>query len=228
MERTELRNQPAYTVAEAARYLKVPAPTLRSWVIPRLRSQRAGSAQSDVLINLPQNAPAMLSFWNLIECHVLRSLRTQHGVPMGKLRKAVRCAEQEFKVKRLLLSPELRTEAGALLIERYGQLVDLSASGQLAIRRMFKEHLNRVEWDENAFPVRLFASTRGSVSNSDVRTVAISADVAFGRPVLVNGSITTAAIAKRIDAGETIDELADDYDLSPQDIESAVLFEHVA
>lgn len=32
LEPTDLRNQPAYTIAEAARYLRVAPATLRSWV----------------------------------------------------------------------------------------------------------------------------------------------------------------------------------------------------
>ena len=32
----DLRNQPAYALAEASRYLKLPTATLRSWVVGRL------------------------------------------------------------------------------------------------------------------------------------------------------------------------------------------------
>ena len=35
-------------------------------------------------------------------------------------------------------------------------------------------------------------------------------------------------IAERIDAGETVAELADDYDLSPSEIEEAILYERAA
>lgn len=31
-DKTELREEPAYGLTQAARYLKLPAPTLRSWV----------------------------------------------------------------------------------------------------------------------------------------------------------------------------------------------------
>ena len=39
---TDLRNQPAYTLAEATRYLKLPAATLRSWVAGRPYPKRKG------------------------------------------------------------------------------------------------------------------------------------------------------------------------------------------
>ena len=40
--------------------------------------------------------------------------------------------------------------------------------------------------------------------------------------------IATGIIAERIDAGETVEELARDYDLSPSEIEEAVLYELAA
>ena len=40
--------------------------------------------------------------------------------------------------------------------------------------------------------------------------------------------VTTQAIAERIDAGETIDVLVEDYDLKPEEIEEAVLCERAA
>lgn len=228
MAKTDIRDQPAYTLAEGARYLKVAPATLRSWVIGRPYPKGTGTAHSSPLIRPAKNPPPTLSFWNLIEAHVLRSLRTDHGVPMDALRRAVRYAEKALDIDRLLLSPKLRTDAGKLLLEHYGELIELSASGQIAMRSLFNAHLARVEWDEWKFPVRLYPFTASGIAASENRPVAIAANVAFGRPVLVHGGISTAAIAERIDAGETIDELAEDYDLSVAEIEEAVLYERAA
>jgi uncharacterized protein (DUF433 family) len=228
MPKTDLRHQPAYSIAEASRYLKVAPATLRSWVVGRPYPKAAGTAHSAPLIRAAKNPPPTLSFWNLIEAHVLRSLRTDHGVPMDALRRAVTYAEKSLNIERLLLSPELRTDAGRLLLERYGELIELSASGQIAMRSMLNAHLARVEWDEWRFPVRLYPFTSSSMGSGDQRPVSIAADVAFGRPVLVHGGITTAAITGRIDAGETVAELAEDYGVLETEIEQAVLYERAA
>jgi uncharacterized protein (DUF433 family) len=225
--KTDIRNRPAYTVNEAARYLKIAPATLRSWVVGRPYPKGAGTAHSNPLIRAAKNPPPTLSFWNLIEAHVLRSLRTDHSVKMDALRRAIRYAEQSLHVARLLLSPELRTDAGRLLLERYGQLIDLSASGQVAMRRLFTEHLARVEWDEWKFPVRLFPVTSSDVMTSG-KPIAIDANVAFGRPVLAQRGITTGTIVERMDAGESVADLADDYDLSSEEIMEAVLYERAA
>ena len=227
MAKTDRRSQPAYSVTEAARYLKVAPATLRSWVAGRPYPKASGTAHSQPLIRPAGSPPPQLSFWNLIEAHVLRSLRTEHGVSMDKLRRAIRYAQQRLDIDRLLLSPELRTDAGHLLLERYGQLIELSASGQIAMRRLFNEHLARVEWDERQFPVRLYPFTSSGMHAAG-RPIAIDAAVAFGRPVIAARGVTTATIADRIDSGESADDLAADYDLPVDTIEEAVLYERAA
>ena len=222
------RNQPAYTLAEAARYLKVASATLRSWVVGRpYPKSGGGTGHFRPLIHPPRRQPPLLSFWNLIEAHVLRSLRTDHGVSLGDVRKAIGFAERSLGIESLLRSKELRTEGGELLLERYGALIELSASGQLAMRRLFHDHLARVDWDEWQFPVRLYPFVSGDVPSSD-RPIAIDAGIGFGRPVVLRLGIGTGTIAGRIDAGENVAALASDYGLSEAEIEQAVLYERAA
>ena len=169
----------------------------------------------------------MLSFWNLIEAHVIRALRTEHGISMKALRKAIHFAEAELGVDRLLLRPELRSDAGRLFLDRYGELINLSASGQLAMRHVLEAHLKRVSWDKSKSPFRLHPFLIGAASG-EAMPIAIDPSIAFGRPVLISRGISTAAIVARIDGGETPDELARDYNLTTDDIEQAVLYERAA
>lgn len=223
----DLRNRPAYTLAEGARYLKLAGATLRSWILGRQYPTVRGSRHFRPLIRPASQRPPSLSFWNLIEAHVLRSLRTEHGVSVEALRKALDYSERHLDIERLLLRKELRTEAGQVLLERYGQLINLSASGQLAMRHLFDEHLKRVEWGEWDFPVRLYPFLSADAPAQE-RPIAIDPQIAFGRPVVLRMGISTSAIAERIDAGETLDALADDYDLTRSEIEQAVIYEHAA
>jgi uncharacterized protein (DUF433 family) len=45
---------------------------------------------------------------------------------------------------------------------------------------------------------------------------------------VISAGVSTAAIAERIDAKETVDELAADYGVTTTEIEQAVLFERAA
>lgn len=222
----DLRDLPAYTLIEAARYVRLPSATLRSWIAGRAYPRGKGTATFQPLIHPAQRRPMLISFWNLIEAHVLRSLRTEHGVAIKELRKAIKYAEHTLRIERLLLHKDLWTHAGKVFLSRYSELIELSASGQLAMRKLFEEHLRRVEWDQWQFPVRLypFMPSEGRREKS----IAIDPNIAFGRPVILRKGISTGAITNRIDAGESLAELAEDYGLSQAEIEQAVLYEHAA
>ncbi len=215
-ENLDLRHQPAYGIAEAAHYLKLPASTLRSWI----------TGEFQPLTEPLKTRPPALSFCHLVEAHILRSLRTKHGVSLKAVREAVDYAEKAEKIERLFLNKELRTHAGKLFLDKYGQLIDLPASGRMAMRLVFDEHLKRVEWHEWKFPVRLYPFV--SADTPAARTIAIDPNIAFGRPVVARAGISTGAIAGRIDAKEPASEVAADYELTVEEVEQAVLYERAA
>jgi uncharacterized protein (DUF433 family) len=221
------RDTAAYTLAEAARYLRLPSATLRSWILGRDYPTTEGSGKFPPLIHPASKQPPLLSFSNLIEAHVLRSLRAVHEVPVKAVRDALTYAERELSIKRLLLRPELRAEAGKVFLDRYGQLIEITASGQLAMRQFFDEHLKRIEWDKSSLPVRLYPFL-SVVSAGGERTIVINPHIAFGRPVVESKGISTSAIVERIDAGESVEDVANDYDLGPSEIEQAILYERAA
>src|SRR5207245_2427607 len=109
---------------------------------------------------------------------------------ISRLRWALDYAQRSLEIDRLLLNPELRTTAGQVFLDRYGQLISLSASGQLALRKLFEEHLKRIEWDEWRFPIRLYPFVQPETL-SDAKPIAIDPSIAFGRPILVRRGITT-------------------------------------
>jgi uncharacterized protein (DUF433 family) len=224
---TDVRNQAAYTLAEGSRYLKVPTATLRSWAVGRAYPTTQGARRFVPLLRLAGKQPPLLSFWNLVEAHVLRSFRTDHGVSLKALRTALDFAERELTIPRLLLRKELCADAGQLFLERYGELISLSASGQLAMRRIFEAHLKRVEWDEWKFPVRLYPFLSADLP-TEFKPIAIDPGISFGRPVVARLGISTAVLAERMDAGETIEYMAADYGLSVPEIEQAVMYERTA
>lgn len=214
---------PTYGLLEAARYVKIAPATLRSWVRGRKYPKRGGPGYFSPLIKLPDKRQNLLSFPNLIETYILRSLRQEHGVSIKAVRAALDYAQLEFDIPRLLLSPDLRTAAGELFLQRYGELINLSRSGQLALRKMLEAHLQRIEWDSE-MPVRLYPF----IDFDPCKQIAIDPSIRFGRPVIMRKAISTAIIIDRIDAGETLRAVADDYDLEVNEVELAILYERAA
>ena len=119
----DVRNQAAYPLTEAARYLRLPPATLRAWTLGRPYPTTQGPGHFRPIVRPASSRPPLLSFWNLIEAHVLRALRTDHGFSVKALRKAVDYAERELGVEHLLLRQELCFDAGQLFLERYGKLI---------------------------------------------------------------------------------------------------------
>jgi uncharacterized protein (DUF433 family) len=158
----------------------------------------------------------------MIEAYTLRALRIRHGVSTGKARQAIKYAERKHGITRLLLRPELRTAVGELFLKKYGELINLNRSGQLAIEKLLQAHLSRIEYDDLKLPIQLFPLDTPS------RTIVIDPRLAFGRPVISRRGISTAAIVDRADAGETIEEIAADYDLSTEEVEAAIVYDQAA
>ena len=221
------RDAAAYSMAEAARYVRLPPATLRSWAVGRRYATRGGPKDFHPLIKIVDPKGPWLSFWDLIEAHVLRALRTEHGVQIRDVRKAIGYAESQLGLDHLLLRRELVTGGGELLLERYGQLISLSRSGQLAMKEVLEKHLKRVEWDRDHFPIRLFPIVTNDLAD-EARRIAIDPSVAFGRPIIRSRGVTTGAIAARIDAGENLDDVARDYGLDQAEALEAVVFERAA
>ncbi len=226
MTKLDARNEPAYSITEASRYLRLSPATLRSWFLGRPYPTAKGLSQFAPVLKLAKKDPATLSFSNLIEAHVLRALRTEHGVPLVEVRQALAYAQRELKIDQLLLREELRTAGGRLFLDRYGELVNLSASGQLAMWKIFEAHLRRVEWGELRSAVRLYPFV---VSESaDAKPIVIDPRISFGRPVVGKAFVSTRTILDRIDAGERVEDVARDYELTDQAVEEAVVFERAA
>jgi len=216
-------NTPAYGVAEAVRYLKIAPATLRSWVVGRSYPKGEGDAYFEPLIQLPEEDTRLLSFNNLIEAYALRSLRREHGVSIKAVRKAIDYAESKLNIPRLLLSHELLTHAGDLFVQRYGELINLSRSGQLALRKILEAHLRRIDWKDE-LPVRLYPYFEHDYN----KLIAIDPFIQFGRPVLIRKGISTSVIADRIDAGESVEFIAADYDIAKSEVELAIMYERAA
>ncbi len=217
------RDIAAYTVAEAARYIRIPPQTLRAWVAGQSYTQDSGRPPFPALISPPESHPPRLSFNNLIEAYTLRALRTKHYVSIAAARKAIDFAEQTFRMKRLLLNPKLRAGAGNVFLEKYSNLINLSGAGQSAMKIILKDHLKRITFDKQSLPARLYPAPTGTKS-----MIVIDPRIAFGRPIIDRRGISTAAIVDRIDAGESEEEVARDYGLKMTEVEGAIVYEQAA
>ena len=221
VDRKSPEEQPSYSITEASRYLLIPTATLRSWVAGRKYPTDSGPRFFRPIIQLPDDVRVGLSFINLVEAHVLDAIRRHHQVPLSKIREAIDYLRRHFSSKHPLAEQRFETDGIDLFIDKFGQLINVTQSGQIALRELLKAHLHRVEHDSSRTAVRLYPFTRKR-DLREPKVVVIDPHISYGRPVLVGTGIPTAVVAERYKAGESIDELAEDYGRSRNEIEEAI------
>jgi uncharacterized protein (DUF433 family) len=177
------------------------------------------------IISPASSHPPALSFINMVEAHVLTVIRYQHGISFQGARRAVEYLNRELHSRHPLAEEQFETDGINLFVERIGVLLDVSAPGQLAMREILSALLRRIERDDRGLATRLYPFSRRPdppALNDSPRLVVIDPRIGFGRPVLVGTGVTTSTIAERFDAGESIEELAADYDRPPVEIQEAI------
>lgn len=217
---------PAYSMVEAAHYLRMPEGTLRSWVLGRFYPVAGQSKRSRPLIHLDDPKRQYLSFINLVEAHVLAAIRRRHGVKLPKVRTALDYVKRQFQIERPLIDQTFQTDRLDLFVERYGDLINASREGQQAMKEIISVYLKRIERDAKGIPIKLYPFTRDTQSDvapqSDPRVVVMNPAVSFGRPVIAGTGIPVSSIYERYRAGDSVAELARDFRLDTSAIEEAI------
>ena len=224
MKSNEPREMAAYSIGEAAHYLRIPVATLRSWVRGRYYPTEQGRSFFKPLIELPDPNLASLSFVNLVEAHVLDAIRREHNVPLPKVRAALDYVNHHFRDPHPLATHQFQTDGVDLFLSRFEKLIAVSQAGQLAMKEMLAAHLRRVEHDASGLAVRLYPFTRKR-DVDEPKIIVIDPYISFGRPAIARRGIATSIVAERYKAGESIDELAQDYDCERGQVEEAARVE---
>ena len=218
---TNPRDIPTYSISEAVHYLRIPAGTIRSWTVGRYYPVADGLKFFQPLIPIPDLKPRLLSFVNLVEIQVLRAFRKYHQIKLDKVRIALDFIEEHLQVSHPLANERFHTDGIDFFIEQYGSSVNVSKSGQMEIKDLVNAHLKRTELDETGLTIKFYPFTR-SHEEGNPRIVVMDPRIAFGRLVIDGTGIATRVLAERYQAGDSIDELAYDYDCERLQIEEAI------
>ena len=108
-----------------------------------------------------------------------------------------------------------------LFTEQYGQLVNISRAGQTAMRDVISAALRRIDRDPQGIPIKLYPFTRAAMDDTPAMVV-IDPALSAGRPVIAGTGLATQVIAERYKAGESVRDLARDYEREDAEIEEAI------
>ncbi len=214
-----LLEAPAYSLSDAASYARVPYQTLRYWVLGRNTTSLLLP-----LINLPDYERPALSFLNLLECHILNAFRTRYELQIRAIRKGLTTLTRIHPSKHPLLEFTFSTDKIDLFLESTtGEITNLSRGGQIAMREILNVYLQRIEWHQPGIP-KLYPFVVKDRPD-EPKMVSIVPTIAFGRSVIDGTGISTAVIAARFNARETVQALAEEYGRRTEEIEEAVRWE---
>ncbi|MDE2002940.1 MAG: DUF433 domain-containing protein [Betaproteobacteria bacterium] len=218
---------PSYHASEAARLLALPVSTVKAWCFGQgYRNPQGERKRFSAVIGPADPRGRLLSFANLCELHILGSITRAHRIPLQKVRIGIEFVRRKLGSPRPLLSEQFRTNGLDLFLEHAGQLVSVTREGQTAMRGEFEKALSRIERGPAGAPVRLFPYSRPATGRSaQPAVVAIDPRIGFGRPIIIHAGVRTEVIADRFAAGDSPEDMAEDYGVPETDILEALRFQ---
>lgn len=209
---------PAYQIGDAARYANVSAKTVADW-------HKAG-ARKAVTLSVKESRAA-LSYLQLIEVAVVAAFR-QAGVSLSNIREAREYLAQQFKAENPFARFRFKSDGKKLLMDYdqvegdrgRGKLLGLNQGGQLAWDAIIGRRLTEFDYDGGPDGIVVRWRVGGPKSS-----IIIDPQVSFGAPTIEG--VPTWAVKGRWEAGESIPDIADDFDLDRIDVRNALKFEGI-
>ena len=206
---------PTYTIADAARYIGASHQLVSSWFY---RETQTG-------VTLPgKEHGEPLSYLQLIEVAVVSTFR-KLGVHLERIRKARQYLAQRFNVEYPLTEYRFKTEGFHVLIDLAQfehdeelRLVVADKGGQLAWEDLMEDRLLEFDYENDGIAIKWHPAGRHSL-------VVIDPRVAFGAPNV--SGIPTWVLKGRYNAGETITDVIEDFQLEATAVRDAWQFEGI-
>lgn len=208
---------PLYHLGTAARWVGVPATTLRHWMYGREYVAWGHRKSSPRVIEPADAQRGLLSFANITEAHLVQATRS-YGISLLDIRTAIDRIRQEHPSdSHPLLSGSLRHRGKSLYAETVSGLISTSSPtvGQTFLHG-FTADLERIEIKRDGH-IRLFPIRR-----NDSKTVVLNSDVAGGQPIITNTGILVEDIQDLRKAGMSTKKIAKQYALDEATIVQAI------
>jgi uncharacterized protein (DUF433 family) len=210
-----------YSEAEAARLLRVAQGTLHYWLEGGVRR---GKRYKPVIRQEPKGERSV-TWAEFVEAGLLRQYRREHQVPMPELRLFIETLREKLGVPYPLAHERPFVGVGRQLVVEAQEEAGLDpdfflvavARKQLVLTAPSQLFVDRVTWEGD-----VAAAWR---PHDDVDSpVRVSPLQRFGRPAV--GGISTEVLWEHDDAGESVEEIAEAFSLTPGDVRWALSYEN--
>jgi uncharacterized protein (DUF433 family) len=212
-----------YTISQASSLLEVAASTLQWWLEGGVRADK----RYKPVLRVEPTGSTMLTWGEFVEAGYLREYRRELGVSLQQLRKFIEILRSELNVPYPLAHSKPFVGAGAQLViqaQRGARLnpelwLFVPVSGQIVLPTAPTDaYLRKVDfaegdqqWVERIHPL-------GKES-----PVVFDPVYSFGEPTVAG--VRTEVLAELVEAGEPLEELAGEYQLTIGELKAAVAYE---
>jgi uncharacterized protein (DUF433 family) len=214
---------PLYTVAEAARFLGVPASSFGNWA----RGYRATFRSRKPVIGRPivtsleaTRPYPSIPFIGLAEGFVVGALR-RAGVSLQHIRKAVAVLEQEVELEHALASQRLFTDGASVLYDYAAEEGDEEilthvVTQQRVLADVVRDFFSLVTYGSDGWPLKIVSPT------TPRPVVAVDPTRGFGQPIFIHGGVRVENVLDRIRGDDPPRAVAADMGVLLEDIEAVL------
>lgn len=203
---------PAYRVGEAASYVGISPQQVSYW-------ERSGGNKKALST---RSKGAGISYLQLIEVSVVASMR-RSGVKLASIRDARSFFSRHLQLDFPFAQAKFKTDGAEILQDIPGRdgellkdkLLSASANGQMVWAEMLQGRFKQFDYSANGLVIRFYPSAD--------RDVVIDPAVSFGSPSV--SGVPTWVLKKRWASGENIEDITDDFNISADNVVSALKFE---
>jgi uncharacterized protein (DUF433 family) len=160
-----------------------------------------------------------LPFIALAEAQILRELRAT-GLPMQHIRAGVARLRKITGEEYVLATNTIASDGGDLLYNAATHVAPewvRARDGQVALRQVVEAVIRFVSYAEDGYAQRITLRPYGAADDI------IDPRFGFGQPVFATSKIRVETVAELFyDGRESVDDIADEYDLSTEDVEAVL------
>lgn len=204
-----------FTLRETAGYLGVPRSTIHAWARPAVGAPM-------ITVFPRRGAEATVPFIGFAEAYVLSTFR-RAGVPLQRIRPAVEVLSRTIGLKHALASERLYTDGAEVLYDyatkrEEGDLLELVVprTGQYQFSGFVRRYLKRITYGGDGWACRV------RLPGYEHAEVVVDPNVAFGLPLVVSGGARAEDLVDRFLAGDSVADIAYDFDLSADEVEDVI------
>jgi uncharacterized protein (DUF433 family) len=204
---------PAYQVKDAARYARITTQTIRNW-------QRAEGGRAAALARRAKGAA--LSYLQLVEVAFVSVMRGM-GISLAEIKDTRDYVAQQLQSEYPFAQHRFLTDGQNIIMELRDlepgaapdKLVLVGKGGQLAWKEIIARKFAEFDYREGL-------AVRWHVAGKD-SPVVIDPQVAFGAPAI--RGVPTWAVSGRKEAGESDEDIAQDFMIDVAEVRKALAFE---